>query len=885
MDILTTHVNADFDCLGSLVAAQLLYPQAVTVFAGACEPAVQDYLRRHNDCGLRLKRWREIDPAAVRRLILVDVNSTERIGPLAALLQQPQVRLHLYDHHPPEANLPTAERARVERVGATVTLLSDELRQHQLTPSAEQATVMMLGLYEDTGNLLFPSTTTADYEAAAFLLDCGANLNQVADALNRELSALQVEVLHQLLQSLQLVSVAGVEISLAQAAVERYVGDLAVLAHKLRDMENLDALIIAVRLEDRVFLVGRSRLPGVDVGQVMGQFGGGGHPAAASATVRDLTLVQVMETLPQVLARLVRPNWTAAQLMTTPVRQVGAEQSLNEAAELLSRYHINALVVCDGAGGLVGLLTRQTVERAVHHGLASVAVAEYMSREFGQVTPQTPLEQVQQIIIDQRQRFVPVVESGRAVGVVTRTDLLRHLVARGRSLRPDAPIDGIQRDRRHVLRLLETRLPRRIRQLLDDLAQVAEVQGVNIYAVGGFVRDLLLGVANLDVDVVVEGNAIAFAEALQRQCDCRVRPHEKFVTAVVIFPDGYKLDLASTRTEYYLQPGALPLVEQASLKLDLYRRDFTINTLALALNGPRQGELTDYFGAQRDLHDKALRVLHNLSFVEDPTRMLRAVRFEQRLGFTLGQHTAHLLRSAVQMGFLQRVSASRVLHELVLLLGEPQPGRALARLVELGLLDAISEELRFDDSLQQHFVQAGRAINWYELLPEVSPLEHWPVYFLCLLADLKTTAVERLCQRLGMPQRYRRLFVEQRHEAWPQYHQLERLGQRVEQLCGSELARLLDGLPVELLLLGMARTRHQPVRLAFSRYVTGLRCLRPMLDGRDLQRLGCPAGPLLGTLLRRLRDARLDGQVHTREEELAWVRVQLATRELTEEER
>ena len=172
------------------------------------------------------------------------------------------------------------------------------------------------------------------------------------------------------------------------------------------------------------------------------------------------------------------------------------------------------------------------------------------------------------------------------------------------------------------------------------IGKTAEDFNYNAYVIGGFVRDLFLYRSNEDIDVVIEGDGIAFARQFSKEMGTRVHTHEKFGTAVVIFPDGFKIDVASARMEYYKFPAALPTVEMSSLKLDLFRRDFTINTLAIELNPEKFGKLLDFFSAQKDIKDKVLRVLHNLSFVEDPTRVFRALRFEQRFGFTIGKLTA-----------------------------------------------------------------------------------------------------------------------------------------------------------------------------------------------------------------------------------------------------
>ena len=351
-----------------------------------------------------------------------------------------------------------------------------------------------------------------------------------------------------------------------------------------------------------------------------------------------------------------------------------------------------------------------------------------------------------------------------------------------------------------------------------------------------------------------------------------MRAHEKFVTAVVVFADGYKLDVASTRTEYYLEPGALPSVEEASIKLDLYRRDFTINTLALSLNGDSYGELLDYFGAQRDLHDKAIRVLHNLSFVEDPTRMFRAVRFEQRLGFKLGMHTENLVRSAVEMGFVDRVSALRLFNELTIVLSEESPFAAVQRLSTLGLLRCLCDQWHVDATIKSYFSQAQKAIHWHELLYTGTTLTRWPVYFLCLSATLTDEAMAGICAKLSVPQRWQAILMTERQRVMPVLHALERQRKKLTSLPDSQLYRRLNGISIEMLLFAMARTASDSVRLAISHYMTQLRGVKPLLNGRDLQELGVIHGPQVGDLLAQLRDARLDGVIESRNDEITFVR-------------
>jgi len=875
MDIITTHVNADFDCLGAMIAARKLYPRAEMVFPGSQERNLREFFLRSTAYAFDFKRLRDIDLAAVDRLILVDVSQAERIGPFGELARSSRVPVHIYDHHPAASSDLDAELADIRPVGSTVTVFCQIFRERGIRPDPEEATLMMLGLYEDTGSLQFGNIGRADFEAAAFLLECGAVLQTVSEFLTQELTADQVDILHQLIKNRQVLSVNGVDISISHATTAHYVGDLAVLAHKLKDMENLDALIIAARMGDRVFMVGRSRIPEVHVGSILEEFGGGGHAFAASGTVKGQTLVQILDRLPGVLQRQVNPRWQAAQLMSAPAKTIAPRQSIAEARALLTRYHINVLPVVED-GRVVGLISRQTAERAAFHGLERRPVGDYMETDFAVAAPDSLLPYLQELIVERNQRLVPIVGESGLVGVLTRTDLLRKLIEMGRIAadRQDTArqLTDTWLKKKQLARFLRERLPKRIRDLLRDFGQVADDLGLNLFVVGGFVRDLLLRQQNFDIDLVVEGDGIAFARRCAERFACRFRSHEKFGTAVIIFEDGFKVDVASARMEYYSRPAALPTVEYASIKLDLFRRDFTINTLAIALNRERYGELLDFFGGQRDLKDRAIRVLHNLSFVEDPTRVFRAVRFEQRLGFRIGRPTEHLLRGAVRQGFIERVGGSRLFRELELILREPDPWPAVERLASFDLLRFVHPRLKLDKTLARAFAGASRVVHWYQLLFLERPCRPWLIYFLCLTSALDREAMAETCRRLNVPPRIGRLVTEEREAALAVRQRLRRWRSRKKPPAASEIYRLLHPLARDLVLFVMSLAEDEQSKQWISHYFNHLAQVRCELDGADLRRLGIPPGPLYRTILDDLLDARLDGRLGSRQEELEHVR-------------
>jgi tRNA nucleotidyltransferase (CCA-adding enzyme) len=247
MEVITTHINADFDALACMLAAKKLYPEAILVFPGSQEGSLRDFFVRSAIYVFEAERMKNVDLDRITRLILVDTRQTSRIGKFAQILNRPGVDIHIYDHHPPSSEDIKGSVEVVKEVGATITLLLEVLREKDMEITSDEATVMMLGIYEDTGSLTFSSTTEDDFHAAAYLLSKGASLNVISDMVTKELTAEQVFLLNDLIQSATNYTIGGIDVVIATASADRYVGDIAILVHKLKDMENLDVLC-ALRL-------------------------------------------------------------------------------------------------------------------------------------------------------------------------------------------------------------------------------------------------------------------------------------------------------------------------------------------------------------------------------------------------------------------------------------------------------------------------------------------------------------------------------------------------------------------------------------------------------------------------------------------------------------
>ena len=552
--------------------------------------------------------------------------------------------------------------------------------------------------------------------------------------------------------------------------------------------------------------------------------------------------------------------------------------SPDDANKMLTRYNINALLVVETDTDdvhLVGYISRQVIEKAVFHQLGNEPVKEYMNSELASVRPDADLFEVQQKIIENKQRILPVMSDESLLGVITRTDLLNTLVRQNQPARnhfPDPIQELVPARIKNVTKFVHERLPSRIVDLLKKIGETADQMSINAYVVGGFVRDLFLYRPNEDIDIVVEGDGIAFAKAFAALMKIRIHFHEKFGTAVVIFPDGFKIDIASARVEYYKYPAALPDIEMGSIKLDMFRRDFTINTLSLQLNADRFGTLVDFFSAQRDIKEKAVRVLHNLSFVEDPTRVFRAIRFEQRFGFSIGKLTSNLIENAVKMDFFKRLSGQRVFSELRQILQEDNPTPAVIRLQDYDLLKVIHPSIALDNELIYIFNSVTNVLAWYDLLFLDEPILRWAVYMLALIRNCDPKTSQEICRRFELPPRYYGLFCSDRFSAYKCLIDLER------RLPGkdSTLFRRLYGFKTELIVYMMAATRQEKVKKAISHYFTTLRRITLNIQGKDLKEMGLKPGPVYREILDHVLAAKIDGRVKTRSDELAFARTQVA---------
>lgn len=871
MRIILTHEQTDFDGLASLLGAHLIDPEAVPVLPRQINRNGRGFLTLYG-AELPFVDPRDLDKGTIESVCLVDTQSMISIKGM-----NEDTRVRAIDHHARREDAPADWDITTEEIGAVATLFVEAIQEEDIPVNPIQATLLLLGIYEDTGSLTYTRTTPRDVRAAAYLLERGASLSIANDFLNHPLSLDQQAIYDQLRQNAEHLEIHGYAVIVACGDARDTNEELSTIAQKLRDLLDPEALFVFIAIRGGVQMIARSTNDNIDVSKVAAHFDGGGHPRAAAALIKERSCQELRAELAEILPDLINPPITVAEIMSYTPQVLSPDTTVQAASRLMQRYGYEGYPVVED-GEIIGLLTRRAVDRAIAHKL-NLPASSLMKAGKAHVHPDNSIEHLQNVMTDSGWGQIPVVEreGHKIIGIVTRTDLLK-------TLAPKTPPPGHQ----NLADKLEHALPPSRLILLQAVAKIAERKNVALYIVGGFVRDLILARPSLDFDLVVEGDAIALAEAIQSEFGGRVTTHKRFGTAkwfidgqrqaisaalrhasepphhkdtnIANLPDS--LDFITARTEFYTYPTALPTVKRGSIKLDLHRRDFTINTLALRLDGIHYGNLLDHWGGLSDLKKGILRVLHSLSFVDDPTRMLRAVRYEQRYDFRINDRTLELLLEARPL--LDRVSGDRIRHELDSIIDEENAAQMLERLDDLGLLERIDPNLRWDEWTRSQFAKledlTQEPASYWKLKPrwKGARLKRGLAYVLWLL-PLPGEAARRVFKTLHFPSDLEES-IRAAREIWSD---LPALSEKKP----SAITKRLERLPDFALFALYLASDDEKVRSTLQQFAKTWRDLTPHIDGHDLRARGLPTGPIYSEILETLRAAWLDGEVGTKEDE------------------
>ena len=857
MNIAISHEGTDFDALASMFAVSKLYPGTRIIIGGSVNRNVRRFLTLYGTF-FDYSTEKELDWKSVKKIWVVDASAPSRSGKAEELIQNGEVAFAVFDHHPETTEGLKGEQVVIQPTGACTTILVELIKEQILPLNSLESTLLILGIYEDTGSLTFPTTTARDLQAAAFLVEHGAKLSAVPDYVNMQLTNEQRDVLKQMVNSLTVVEVNGIQVHFTSVQVNDYVDGVSFLVHKLMDLEEINVLFSLFDMENKVYVIARSRLEEIDVSTITAGLNGGGHKSAASASIKGSSLDEVRKKIITMMKHSF--SFTrAVDIMSTPVKTVHRDSSINEAYFTLIRSGFSGLPVVNDDGMLVGIIARRDMEKAIHHGLQNAPVKSFMSPQIIGVSPRDSIYTIRNLMVENDIGRVPVIKGGKPIGIITRSDLLR-------VFHQQENIVVNELTRLNVSESVFAHFSSSDLELINLISGVARRTGVRTYLVGGVVRDIILGVPNHDLDLVVEGDAIEFSQNLNRLLNGKVVAYPPFGTSVIFLKDKKRIDFASARKEFYRFSGAAPDVEYSDLKKDLFRRDFTLNAMAISIYPDNWGELFDFFGGYRDLRNKVLRILHPLSFVDDPARSIRAVRFEKKYGFRIEPFTMSLLKQTVRKNLLDNIKPDRLKEEIQLILELPNYFLYLERLYQLDMISSILPGCIWKREYSDRFIGVEKR------LPEVKALagiDGFLYQLTPLFDDFDIEQISLLQQRLALSRHFTHKVLS--------YHSQKNefiLAMEKNEIRHSEVYRHCRSMPLEFLYyLLSCYPEKSLINQRINRYLKEWIDIKPILKGSDLKEMGIEAGPHYATMLDELKLAKIDGYAKTRFEEEQLIRL------------
>ncbi|MFW5985881.1 MAG: CBS domain-containing protein [Halanaerobiales bacterium] len=859
MEIIAAHDLTDLDGLAAMVAASKLYPEAKRVFVGRLHRMVKDFMALYRD-EIQIYHLSELEVDEITKVIIVDTHNIKRLGRLKEMVDWQQAEVIVYDHHP-HSPQEWIDLDMSEKVGSATTILVRRIMAENINLTPLEATVCALGIYADTGNFTHQSTTAEDLRCLAFLLESGVNMKIINDFLQEKLNSQQQEIMNLLSQNRETMKIDGVEIEIFSVNYQEFVPGLNRVCEKLKYLYHLPALFVLAEMEGKVSLIGRSSDERIDIGRICTQLDGGGH-SGAGATQLKMKLAQAKKELVTAIEENVITASRVKDIMSYPVRTISPEATIAEAEQMMAQFGHSGLVVCE-KNEVKGIFSRRDLIKVKGHDLMQAPVKGYMSRNVISIEAEAQIQKARDLMVKYNIGRLPVMKEGKVVGIVTRSDILSSYYQEESPHQYQNRYGGSMVDIEPETVDIEDNieyLSSKVVEIMRETGKAGEKYGCQIYLIGGMVRDLLLDRENTDLDFVVEGELAEIIPFIASRLGGEWNYNEQFHTGSIILKNGYNLDLATTRREHYAYSGALPEVEKSDIFEDLFRRDYTVNALALAVHPGEWGILYDFFQGRRDLNNGKLRALHRFSFLDDPTRIIRGVRLAEELDFDFEQETEKLMQEALFLGDFSRVTRARIYRELEFLMHNCVDNRMIRLLKKIPVFKLLYRDFKLKD----------------ELIEKIKELEKYLAYFADRNYNIKGSVL-----RMS-------LFLEQMELPDLTEWNIEKEDQRILNFRDAEipeikgiedparLTEVLDSYNPEKLILLLARSKKQGFKDKIEYYLKKLRDIQPDINGHDLQELGLKPGPEMRKILTAVRKEKLRGKVNGRDEER-----QLAARLIT----
>lgn len=874
MRLIISHTNADFDSLSGMVALSKIYENSILLLPGSLEKNLKDFIETNKEKLPKIFSPREFNFEKIDEVILVDVTSSKRVGSVWDKIKNK--KLILFDHHPlsddkiKENFDNRIEEKYIEECASVTSFLVHLLKEKGIKVNEFEATLFLLGIYEDSGFLSFITVKTKDFDAAKLCLQWGANISEISRWLHRRLTSEQMKILNRLVENLEVLNVGGLTIYITTFHSTEFYADLSFLLQELINVENVDAIFLVAYLENRIHIIGRSRSPNVNVAKILESFGGGGHSSAASATLKKLkTVDEIKRELIDFLLTQSNIGYKAKEFCVKNFIKGNIKMTVEEALREMINNRINSLPIFDG-DRVVGVVTRQEVDKTYHLKLGDKSVMTLVASPPPIVAPEDSIEKVTRLMLEKSLRLILVGKSEREIeGIITRMELFKKLYKKkmGDQLRIYHGIPSQE----EIRKILENRLSKEFNIILR-VGEIASQKSMKCYLVGGVVRDILLNRDIKDLDFVVEGSAEELVKEIVKEFGGTYRTHSKFQTAIWLREEGNRWDFATARTEQYDYSASLPKVFEAPLIVDLLRRDFTINAMAISINPDNFGLIIDNFGGIKDLKQSFIRLLHGVSILDDPTRAFRAIRLAAKLNFKVSEETKNLILNALKEGIFNNLSPKRVLNEMFEIFKTDSFINALKQLEKLGLLKIFSPYIKLTPKELDKLYEAQKVISFFEMnfpSEEVSK----PIFYLMTLLDrLKDSELKSFVEKYPFTSKEKKILLSFKQEVW----QLKRIFSEGIENNKKEILKILFSTPLLILLHFLAHSKSEKEKILIKDFLQRIRFIKLEINGEDLKKIGLKPSKAFSEILFETKVKKIEGSLKSKEEELQYA-IKLAT--------
>ncbi|MGC8690036.1 MAG: CBS domain-containing protein [Caldisericum sp.] len=852
--VILTHAGADFDAIASAFAASKLYPGSVVIHPGSTDINAQKIISLFSDI-LNFKKMRDLPKdffENISRIIVVDTRLKNRIGNGVELLKKENVQIVVIDHHPGETDIENAIVIN-KNVGANTTILVNLLRLKKVRLTPIEATILALGIYEDTGSLSFPSVTSDDFKALEFLFSFGVDMKLIHRFTSPFLQEEQLNLLKTLLEKLKEYNLNGHKIGITYADLEKYIPGVSILAHKILEMIDLDVIFVLVKILDTVHIIGRSVNESFNLTEIADTFNGGGHPTAVSGILKGESIDKVTEKILEAVNLANFYSLKARDIMSSPVKTIRSNATIKDALEIMVKMGYSGLPVEEN-GEIIGIIEKKNVEKAYLFGKRNSSVKQFFSPKIVLVKAFDNLRDIEDKMVNEDVGRVLVEHNGRIVGIISRSDLLKAYKFEDMMKEIPRSIKTSQvPDKKYIAKVIENATSKDTLKLLKEFGKIASSLNIEIYLVGGAVRDALLGKKMVDFDFVTS-DAVSLGKKLKEKFNGTIEIFEETQTVHFVF-NNVNFDFVTARREYYIDKSLVPVIEKATLKEDLARRDFTINAMAVDIREKNFGILFDYFNGYDDLLKGIIRVLKPLSFIEDPSRIFRAIKYMIELGFKLSKETEILLKKAVEIGALFSSKSERVQEELRELIVKDEIDRVIQLFTNYGI---IKELFRINNITKS-------TINAIKLFYKIEKNAIKRLYAFIFLTYLSKGNINE--------EEVNRIFGIKKNEILKMKEAMETFKNIRRTFKKEDLASVVLKLNrLELIYVQAYYYKAKGIIKKFLKdYLEKLRFIKNELKGSDLKELGLKEGPQYRKIFDLLTILRLKGEIKNKNDEIKYL--------------